>query len=501
MERLISLGRFPIKKKHVALLLLALLVLSLLPPLWISFFNRPAADDYSYGSRAAHALRETRALFPVIKAAFLESKAIFHSWQGTYAAVFLFALQPGILSEQAYFLATFVLLLTLVAATFFFLHALIVSRLKGDSWDFLIIASAAAFLSVQFLPVASEGFYWFNGGVFYTFFYSLLLFLLGILMKQITSKSWPRLLLRSVCALLLSLAIGGGNYITGLMGVLLLGLLVLWQLVNREKCPWLSMASLLLLTIGLIVSATAPGNQVRAAAMLQEGVVPLGLFQAILVSFEKGYAYFVNWAKPWLVAAVLLLSPLFLKLAKGSGWRFRYPLLVILLAFCLFCAQLSPPAMMSVLGSGRHLNIIYYAYILTLLFMAFYIIGWLWRLYERQPAFQQQVNNFLQKPWARLLPLLCAVVLLLVIVSGILGRDWLSRAALDSLNNGEAAQFAHTRDQRVLTYQDPQVRDAVVDHLPARPRIFLQTDLWYKDWWVNQAVADYYDKDSVSLVE
>ena len=108
-----------------------------------------------------------------ILTAFSQVKKTYLDWQGTFSAVFLFALQPGVFGEQYYFITTFLLLGTFVIGTFYFLFVICNYYMKADKSSWIIVSVCVLTLSIQLVFSARESFYWFNGGIYYTFYYSL----------------------------------------------------------------------------------------------------------------------------------------------------------------------------------------------------------------------------------------------------------------------------------------------------------------------------------------
>lgn len=484
-------------KTLFALILSLVLLLSLVAPVVLSFYNRPYSDDYTYGVLAAHAWRDTKSIVSVLESAVKQVFATYKTWQGTFSAVFLFALQPGILSEKLYFLSTLLLMGSLISSKFIFLYVLLIGKLKSDRATWLIVSNILVFITVQFLPSASEGFYWYNGGVFYTFFYSLLLLLLSILIKSSSSQNF----LQTIAAIVISVLVGGGNYITALLGVLLVSMYLLYLIITHSKGIWLTATCIILIIVGLYISAVAPGNEIRAQAMRAAGNHPVSIPQAILTSYQQGFLLIHNWASPWLISLLLLLIPLFKPLICNSTMQFRAPARVFLLSYSLFCAQLSPPVLMNVFGSGRHINIIYYSFVLFMGFIIFYCTGWFIRLAQRNNYVSTMVRQYANSAHAIWLKRIFASALVLTVVVGLGNRPSLSGLSYQILLSGEATQFAQDRDMRLVQYLDNDRSYVRVKPLSVQPALFLATDLWYEDWWVNQSIAHFYGKKSVAFVQ
>ena len=112
------------------------------------------------------------------------------SWQGTYTGTLLSNVQPGIFSEELYFVGTFVLLTALIACflTFF---SVVFGRLGMDRTGRWTLGCLAVTLMIQFMPDAGEAFFWFNGGIGNTFIYSLMALAAALLVRLAEAKG-PR---------------------------------------------------------------------------------------------------------------------------------------------------------------------------------------------------------------------------------------------------------------------------------------------------------------------
>ena len=162
-----------INSKKLSTILIIMFVLSLIPILIMSFYSVPQQDDYYYGIKTYHAFNESSSFLSVIKAAGDQVVKSYNDWQGTWSAIFLFALHPGIWGEEYYFLSTFILIFTMIGATFMFTETVLGRILKMPRQRRIIFTIIILFGQIQFVPAPVQSFYWWNGSVYYTFFYSL----------------------------------------------------------------------------------------------------------------------------------------------------------------------------------------------------------------------------------------------------------------------------------------------------------------------------------------
>jgi len=90
------------------------------------------------------------------------------------------AIQPAVFSEGLYWLTTFVMLAALSMGSFLFCRAFFSGILGLDKQLSDIITVMLLLLSSQLLPSPVQGFYWFNGSVYYVFFHGLMLTALAL---------------------------------------------------------------------------------------------------------------------------------------------------------------------------------------------------------------------------------------------------------------------------------------------------------------------------------
>ena len=155
----------------VAIFLGTGLLLSLIPIIISSFYSHPLADDFGFSEKVNHVVKNSGGLFDILSASFQQVKDTYLDWQGTYAAIFVFSLQPAAFSEHIYFLTTFVMLTALIASTLFFVNT-IFNILGYDKKIGIIISFVILLLSIHFVVDKKEAFFWWNGSSYYTLFYS-----------------------------------------------------------------------------------------------------------------------------------------------------------------------------------------------------------------------------------------------------------------------------------------------------------------------------------------
>ena len=160
--------------------LLAVLVLAVLPLLCTARFDVPCADDLSFGARAHLAYVRTGSAAAAVAAAAEEARIAYTTWQGTFSAIFLMGLQPAVFGEAAYAATPFIMLLALIGGTFLACLSVFSDLLGVGKGAAACAAALICIICTQLLPSPVQGFFWYNGAVYYTFFYGLSLAALAL---------------------------------------------------------------------------------------------------------------------------------------------------------------------------------------------------------------------------------------------------------------------------------------------------------------------------------
>ena len=357
--------------QRIAIILAVLFVLSLLPVMAVAFYNHPRADDYTYGAVLRKVIDAGQGLPEAVAAIAAYVRSTYARWQGSFSAVILFTLQPGVFSDNAYWLTTALTILPLLLGTGMLLRQL-GKMLHAPRTMVVLIFLALMTLSIQLVPDLNQTFYWFNGGCYYTFYYALSLMLLTGTLRICTDGKCR--VGRTVLCMALAFFIGGGNYTTILVTLILLILLLLALLV-RKKTAWRQI--LLVMTVLLTafaINAAAPGNRVRAATIPRS----MDAVPAILYSFDRAW---VRVGLVWLAAGNChcAFCPADVGFRRAvRGLKFRFPMLKSALAYAIFSAQMTPSLFaMANVGPGRQIDIYYYAHGWPPLCWTFLWVGWL----------------------------------------------------------------------------------------------------------------------------
>lgn len=468
------------------------LILSLLPLLHIAVFDHSGSDDFSYGY-ATHAVwEETGDFWKVLEKAWEQVETIYKGWQGSFTAVFLFALQPAVFGEEYYILTPFLMLGAYLYGMFRLCRSI-----AGPEGKALadMAACLLLFLTIQTAPSPVDAFYWFNGASYYVLWHSLLLAQTARELRWLRdgrSRGLSPLLGALTGALL-----GGTNYITALLAVELAAVVMLLSLWKRPNVFVPAFLALACTSISLTVSAMAPGNSVR-----QDTLAPLDAWDAILASFPCAWEYAAGWCTPFFVVTMLALLPVMLGLAKQADWLDSRPALALCMGIAvgLYVSTFTPTLFAGDrVGMSRVQNVRFFVFTGLVAFLEFALL----RLLLLTPL-EKPLSRL--REWNRRHATLCVCLSALLAAEGaalceLRGGGLAGVSAARSLQNGEAAVYSHEMEDRLKILEHGE-GDLLLPPLRNHPSVLFAADVTiYTNYWRNVAVARYFDLDSVTLGE
>jgi len=494
--------------KWVFRFLLILAIASLIPLLHIAQFTHPSADDFSYGSHTVGTWRTTASIPQTIGAAIDGTRYVYNNWQGSFVAVFLMTLHPAVFGEHLYFLGPIFIILGFVAATMFLLKVIFMDYFGADKYSYGIISMVFTFISVQFIFSPVEGFFWYNSAMYYTGFHSasLILFALALLWMKTDS---PRAALAYCIAIpLLSFLVGGSNFVTALTSLLIMVLFFTYCLfIKRGK--WLvPLIAAIAICTSLVIATIAPGNAVR-----QEHFQSMQPLLAIITSFEYGVTFIrlVIGAPIWFGFACI--APLIYKVARNSTFQFRYPPLVIAMLYGVYVSTFTPNLYSwSSFGPARVVNMNLFAFLFFFLFSIVYLAGYLSKKVKPVPTSRSKKKYrksttkssfkedlFIHPAFAGVMAICFTIACISVSFANV--NSMASISATRSLVTGEARIFHYENLARREYLRDPEILHIEFHELTVAPHSLFFMDIEPDPtMWVNTAIAQFYNKDSVVLI-
>ena len=386
-----------ITKKNIFYIILICFILSVIPLYVIGMYAHPSVDDYYYGTETVQVWNETHSFASVVKCSFDEMINTYNIWQGNFSAIFLMRLQPGIFGEQYYFIAPLILLSAYMGFSIFFFYTALKKIFKADSYLAATVGICLTFVSMQLCATPSDSFYWFNGAIYYTFFYSLMLFLFALLIRMRTAKAAGTIILTAISSVSAFL-IGGSNYAAALFMCIILalsaGAAVYFVILRKNKVirPYHMAAYIIVAAAamaGLFISMAAPGNALRQQSVGGS----TGIVKTFVYTFAfGGYSIAKVLNAPCLIFFICMI-PVFYRIARRSGFTYRYPLLVAVFTFGLYCSMGTPVFYAQGLRMPyRMMNIIFFAAYVLITFNLIYFLGWIGNKFESK-TFKQLIGG------------------------------------------------------------------------------------------------------------
>jgi len=354
---------------------LIVFIISIFPILFVSFYNHAAADDLSFSEQALITWRETRSLPAILKVAWNNVINIYQNWQGTYTGVFLMTLQPGMFGEEYYFIGTFVLMFGFIFSVLFLSNTILRNYLRASVWQWLAISIPPLAVCIQTMSNSRDSFLWYNGGVLYTFTFSMYLVLFSLTLKFVRK---PKAITATAIIFLGFLTAGGAIPVA--MLCFLTGVTVItFSFIKKQPMKHLMLIAFIPVIAGSLVTALAPGHTVRRAIIEANpgnfGNVPL--LSVPFVSVIYGFwTVFLTVNVPFLLT-ILLVIPFLYQLLADTERNFKYPLLISLLSFAFVCGLYVP----LIYGNGlniinRYINIVQISIWILGIVNTYYWLGW-----------------------------------------------------------------------------------------------------------------------------
>ncbi len=485
--------------RRLAVFLTVVYLASLIPLLWIAWYNYPSADDYSIGSDCHQIWIQTHNVFAVVWQGVIRSADDWLNWMGYFTSNFLMAVPPSTFGERGYVLTTWIMLGMLSFSTIFLFRVLFVKVFKADKYVAHSIAMLMLFVSVQCMCPAGrvEAFYWYSGAANYIFVHSMSLFFFGLMILAVYDRGKKRAWDLGAASFL-GFFTGGGNQMTALNVAIVLLLAAL--IIGFEK-KWAKLKALgipmAFFYAGFLLNVSAPGNWVRA-----EGANGMDPIKAVLVSFyeclDLAMSEWTTWPVLVIMAAML---PLFWHMAAGTSFNFPCPVIVVLLGYCLVSAMATPPLFaVGNMAAGRLLALMFLMYILILTLCVGYVIGWVRKKYEMLcMGMEKRAGLAGAGCWC----LVCCLAFLafgsaLTVVPE--PYYYTFSSAITDLANGDARAYGDVLEGRVERYRSGEKGLIEVESLTAQPALLYFSDIREDpEYWENRGLARFYGLDGVAV--
>jgi len=378
----------------MAVVTVAVLILSLLPFVYLSLFDYASGDDLNYGWRLAIVIRHHEGLGAFLKAIGAQVAASYQTWQGTWSSIVLFCLEPSIWGEKWYTLVPYIALFFELGGFWLFLHEVVRRQMGMPRAVTVSLYALFMLLLIQYVPNIKYAVFWYNGMAHY-------MIPLGVVLA---CMAWSLHYLRSakkryIVGMALGMAyLGGAGYPEVVLGAVWFFLLLCSaaffpdffrgeDTAGSEQSSETPTGRQILLALGLpfllemigfAVSAMAPGNKVRGGAGFGfSGERVLGTLAASALQCVRETAQLFLHVRP-LILFVLIAAVITYEVYDPEESRIRpeHPILQCVGAFLIAALVRAPENYAGVDVSSGVTNSDYMISMLMLFLCVLYLAAW-----------------------------------------------------------------------------------------------------------------------------
>lgn len=485
------------ERKLYHFILLVFVVISL--PIYIlSFYNVPSADDYMFGQLVkAWVSQNGYNIWGILKCGVKNSIKYYFSWQGRYSESFFASFMPDIFG--GYWMWTIFLYSFFVGGVVFLFYT-IVQNLAGREYVKvgICIGVIISIAITQNVPFPVEAFFWFDGSMAYMFHHALYIWMCGMNIKYFFIEEKKTSIRCIIISSILTVLVAGGNNVTSFVCILtyciFLGIVILIRKKHGIFFPFV------LSVCGFLISYLSPGTMIRGGDSSN--------YTPILVTIKKCFVwtikqYFIKWSTFGIILMCVFLTPLLLKIVlrviSKYNFKFPVPFLVIIGYVCIISAMSSPSFyILGEPGPGRLKNIIFVNYILFLIIVYCYVLGWVtikWKNMQMMIKISRLYQGLSMK-----ISICLVSVMFIFLCVGNFQQYGISIEAIKELESGQAVQYYEEAMDRKELYQNLDIQ--VVEVLPysIKPYLLFFDDITDdSENWKNKAVSQFYGKDSIKL--
>lgn len=475
--------------RNMSWMALILFIILMIPVCYLSFVNRASGDDYGYGAYTRVAWLTSHSLWEVIKAACYTIEEYYYSWQGTWFSIFLFAFQPEVFSNQAYVIVTLLMLFLWIGSTALLFKEILLKKLRLDKWSVRLITLLFLLIGIQFIPSTKSAIFWYNGCAHYLIPFAMGQFLICLLIRYVDEPRSKNFV--SICIIMALL--GGSNYQAALFALIVTAYAAIYAYLKRKrKRAYCLLLPILLETIGLGISITAPGNKIRGGK--EFGFSLLKVSETIGLSFMYGIKDIANYLreKPlvFIGAFLLLIISIVAFMQRENCNKIEYPVIKMIALYCLYSAMQAPALYAGVDVSGGVFNMNFQVFLLFLIGIIVVVsaqISSRWKSTEKV-CIQKIV-----------VPGLLAICCLIVIFRSNM-KDTTSYVCLTYITSGQATDYKQQMKlQTMLLEEDtehvvlPFINDVQgpLMHMPVTEN---------PESWTNKIACEFYGKKSVVAI-
>ena len=470
-------------------------LLSVVPIFMLGRYNVMCLDDYNLGRRIHDTWVATGSFFQSAQASWQQSMDLYRTWEGTYASFFLVGISPTNFQYETAWVVP-IIMVSMFSISTYVLGKHIMYRWMGiDKTNSGFVLFVLLFMYFQVMESPFDGLYWFDGALHYILMQSFWFFTLTLISTGLWTESRLREVLCCIAGSILAIIVGGGNLVTCLQAEIVMSFLIVYTLIKKRRKIIVALIPFMTGSTGFLINALAPGNKLRGEQYIN--VEGYSAINSILLSFYHAIGYIVHWTPAIVIVIWIALLPILWKIVKQSNNLFKHPLWVTMGIFCIYSAMFTPTLyVFGMTGYCRIDNIIQMVYYLCLIMVTAYWLGYLSHK-KNNEEFSISLENFGIK--------ITAICFLIAFVFFVFTEDkntYTSISALRSIVNGDAQTFYTEAMERYDMYTNETIKNIEIKPYSTKPALFEYEDLSEDPGnWLNLAVAEYFHKESVRLVD
>ena len=266
--------------------------------------------------------------------------------------------------------------------------------------------------------------------------------------------------------------------------------------------PYLMIGSVILSQFLLLRECIAGQAKENRWLILPIGI-PMAILQVLYCPYPEESFYWYNGSVNYTFVyslSLVLLIPFFWKAVRKMSYEFHFPGLFTALTFGVYASQATATIYVDgTMGGGRQGAILWYFYVLWMVANVLYWCGWIAKrdaIAAKAEKADQLAGKYLLRYSTAAGVLLAAAVLFGNV------QSTTSYRAYRMWKNGWAQAYGAGWEERLKVLKDDSVKNPVFTPLNY-VELIMYTDLQPEGGyvWVNSACAEYYGKESVTVVE
>lgn len=474
--------------KHRYTIFCAVAMIMLLPVLYISRYNLPSVDDYAYSMWVREVLVQGGSFFDAVAEAFDTTMYFMNRWQGLYVSGFLLALQPAVFGLEYAWIGPVMLILLLFVSVYFLSDRVLFSLGIKEKSTKLWLAVLVTFYLIQCMNSPTEGLFWFNGAVNYTFFWCFVLINIALLLHCFNKKNVGPVMM--IFPSVVSFIITGGNHVSAFLNIVICLFFTVYGFVKKHRKGTIaSIAAFAVAVICFVIVMTAPGTAIRQAELNKQSVIytmAYSVWRLLIVSGE-----YINVS---FICLMLLITPVLWKLAKKMPKteviHIFWAVVMFLICECgIICV---PYYAMGKIGDPRVQNIIFFTWIIGFLAIYAMILAFLGQITDWQ-IMPKAIQDFC----INIAPVAGVVLICYICVMGNHQQLGTGFKATKELLLGTPQQLVEQYKER-----EELAAQGVTEFEPLKARdtmVFMADLNQSADHWENYAFARYYGIESAAV--